>query len=69
MRCYFSTHVNHVSVSPANRDELIQGQRKTLTRLGNEPTTFGLDHRSSTDRATRSDGSRGWQFKMSMSRQ
>ena len=26
-----------------------QGQRKTLTRVGFEPTTFGLDHRRSTD--------------------
>ena len=30
-----------------------QGQRKTLTRVGFEPTTFGLDHRRSTDWATR----------------
>ena len=30
-----------------------QGQRKTLTRVGFEPTTFGLDHRCSTDWATR----------------
>ena len=26
-----------------------QGQRKTLIRVGFEPTTFGLDHRRSTD--------------------
>ena len=30
-----------------------QGQRKTLTRVGFEPTTFGLDLRRSTDWATR----------------
>ena len=36
----FSTHVNHVSVSPTNRNEPTQGQRKTLTRVGIEPTTL-----------------------------
>ena len=30
-----------------------QGQRKTLTRVGFEPTTFGLDDHCSTDWATR----------------
>ena len=34
----FSTHVNHVSVSLTNRNGLTQGQRKTLTRVGIEPT-------------------------------
>ena len=38
----FSTHVNHVSVSPNNENGPTQGQRKTLTRVGIEPTTFGL---------------------------
>ena len=33
----FSTHVNHVSVSPTNGIGDTQGQRKTLTRLGIEP--------------------------------
>ena len=31
----------------------MQGQKKTLTRAGIEPTTFGLDHRWSTEGATR----------------
>ena len=30
-----------------------QGQRKTLTRVGFVPKTFGLDHRCSPDWATR----------------
>ena len=32
----------HISVSPANGNGPTQGQRKTLTRVGIEPTTFGL---------------------------
>ena len=35
----FSTHVNHVSVSPTNGNGPTQGQRKTLTRVGIEPTS------------------------------
>ena len=38
-----------VSVSPTNGNGPTDGQRKTLTRAGIEPTTFGLDHRCSTD--------------------
>ena len=41
--------MNHVSVSPADGNGPTQGQRKTLTRVGIEPTTFGLDLRRSTD--------------------
>ena len=41
--------MNHVSVSPTDGNGPTQGQRKTLTRVGIEPTTFGLDHRCSTD--------------------
>ena len=37
--------MNHVSVSPTNGNGSTQGQRITLTRVGIEPTTFGLDHR------------------------
>ena len=48
--------MNHVSVSPTDGNGPTQGQRKTLTRVGIEATTFGLDHRCSTDRAARSDG-------------
>ena len=33
-----------MSVSPTNGNGPTQGQRKTLTRVGIEPTTFGLDH-------------------------
>ena len=33
--------MNHVSVSPTNGNGPTQGQRKTLTRVGIEPTTFG----------------------------
>ena len=35
--------MNHVSVSPTDGTGPTQGQRKTLTRVGIEPTTFGLD--------------------------
>ena len=34
--------MNHVSVSPTNGNGPTQEQRKTLTRVGIEPTTFGL---------------------------
>ena len=40
--------MNHVSVSPTDGNGPTQGQRKTLTRVGIEPTTFGLDLRRST---------------------
>ena len=43
--------MNHVSVSPTDGNGPTQGQRKPLTRVGIEPTTFGLDLRSSTDYA------------------
>ena len=65
----FLSHMNHVSVSPTDENGPTQGQRKTLTRVENEPTTFGLDLRRSTDWATRSDGSRSWELKMLKSRQ
>ena len=57
--------MNHVSVSPTNGNGPTQGQRKTLTRVGIEPTKFGLDHRCST----RSEGIRPWELKMLKSRQ
>ena len=41
--------MNHVSVSPTDGTGPTQGQRRTLTRVGIEPTTFGLDLRRSTD--------------------
>ena len=50
----FLSHMNHVSVSPTDGTGPTQGQRKTLTRVGIEPTTFGLDLRRSTDWTTRS---------------
>ena len=56
--------MNHVSVSPTDGNGPTQGQRKTPTRVGTEPTTFGLDLRRSTDWATRPDGSRPWEVKM-----
>ena len=34
--------MNHVSVSPTDGNEPTQGQRKTLTRVGIEPMTFGV---------------------------
>ena len=49
VKCSFSTHIDHVSVSPPNGIGPTQGQRKTLTRMGIEPTTFGLDHCCSSD--------------------
>ena len=45
--------MNHVSVSPTDGNGPTQGQRETLTRVGIEPTTFGLDHRCSTDKVRR----------------
>ena len=33
--------IYHVSVSPTDGNGPTQGQRKTLTRVGIEPTTFG----------------------------
>ena len=57
----FLPHMSHVSVSPTNGNGPTQGQRKFLTRVGIELTTFGLNHHCSTDRATRSDGSRPWE--------
>ena len=51
--------IYHVSVSPTDGNGPTQGQRKTLTRVGFEPTTFEFDHRCSTDWATRSDGKMG----------
>ena len=39
----FLSHMNHVSVSPTDGNGPTQGQRKTLTRVVIEPTTFGLD--------------------------
>ena len=35
-----------MSVSPTDGNGPTQGHRKTLTRVGIEPTTFGLDHPS-----------------------
>ena len=35
--------MNHMSVSPIDGNGPTQGQRKTLTRVGIEPTTFELD--------------------------
>ena len=61
--------IYHVSVSPTDGNRPTQGQRKTLTRVGFEPTTFEFDHRCSTDWATRSDGSKSWEMKMLMARQ
>ena len=58
-----------MSVSPTNGIGSTKGQRKTLIMVGIEPMTFGLDHRCSTDGATRSDGSSSWEMKMSIARQ
>ena len=35
--------MNHVSVSPTDGNGPTQAQRKTLTRVGIKPTTFGLE--------------------------
>ena len=61
--------IEHVSVSPTDGIGPTQGQRKTLTRVGAEPTTFGFDHGCSTDCATKSDENRSWEMKMLMARQ
>ena len=65
----YSPHVNHLSVTPTNGIGPTKGQRKTLTRLGIEPKTFGLDHRYSANLSTRADGSRAWELTMTISRQ
>ena len=38
-----------MSVNPTDEIWATQGHRKTLTRVGIEPTTSGFDHRCSTD--------------------
>ena len=38
--------VDHVSISPTDGIGPTQEQRKTMTRVGIEPTTFRFDHRS-----------------------
>ena len=48
----FVPHIKHVSVSPSNENGPTQGQRKTLTRVGIEPTTFGLDLPTELQRQT-----------------
>ena len=48
--------MNHVSVSPTDGNGPTQGQRKTLTRVGIEPTTFGLDLRRSAALPTELQG-------------
>ena len=52
VNCQFSTHIDHVNVSPTDAIGPTQGQRKTLTRVGIEPTTFRFDHRCPTDCGT-----------------
>ena len=37
-------------------------EKKSLTWVGIKPTTFGLDHRCSTDCIKRTDWSRSWEF-------
>ena len=69
VNCSFLPHMNHVSVSPTNGNWPTQGQRKTLTRVGIEPTTFGLNHPCSTEWAIRSYGIRSWELIMLKSRQ
>ena len=44
----FLAHMTHVSVSPTDGTGPTQGQRKTLTRVGIEPTTFGLKYKCYT---------------------
>ena len=51
--------IDHVSVSPTDGIGPTQGQRKTLTRVGIEPTTFGFDHRCSTDWSGQTGADRG----------
>ena len=40
--------MNHVSVSPTYENGPTQEQRKTQSRVGIEPTTFGLDQKRSS---------------------
>ena len=69
VKCWCLQPIYQVSISPTDGNGPTQGQRKTLTRVGIEPTTFGFDHCCSTNWATRSDGSRSWEMKMLMARQ
>ena len=48
-RMWMFQPIYHVSVSPTDGNGPTQGQRKTLTKVGFEPTTFEFDHRCSTD--------------------
>ena len=45
----FVPHMNHVSVSPSSGNAPTLGQRKTVTKVRIEPTSFGLDHRRFID--------------------
>ena len=42
VKFWFSTHLDHVSVSPTDGIGPTQGQRKTLTRVGMNPRPSGL---------------------------
>ena len=46
---FYPIIMNHVNISPTDGNGPTQGQRKTLNRVGIEPTTFRLDLRRSTD--------------------
>ena len=49
-----------MSVSPTDGNGPTQGQRKTLIRVGIEPTTFGLDlRRSPTELQGQTEAGRG----------
>ena len=51
------------TIADQRHQGLTQGHRKkSLTWVGIVPTTSGLDHLCSTDRDTRPDGSRPWEF-------
>ena len=51
-------HMNHVIISPTDGNGPTQGQRKTLTRVGTEPTTFRshrLSHKARQEQAVEND--------------
>ena len=53
-------NLSHLSASSSkgNGPTQLQGERKTLTRVGFEPTTYGVDHRFSPIEAQGQNGDR-----------
>ena len=52
LQCLEIPNLSHLSFSPCKGNVPTQGQRKCLTRVGFEPTTWGIDHPCFTNWAT-----------------